>query len=101
MLKFVDISNWNVGDEIVVTSTAFTSRNYKSPSETVDETEQRTIASIDLLENKVTLTESLVYTHYGVEDKYTLFTPNMVTPRSTTTVNLVAEVGLLTRSIKF
>ena len=35
----VDISNWQEGDEIVVTSTALTSRNYTHPSESLDETE--------------------------------------------------------------
>ena len=93
----VDLSNWNVGDEVVVASTGLTSGD-SSPA---SETETRTISAVDQSLNKVTLTESLAYDHYGVSDQYTLYAPGGTVARSTTTVNLVGEVGLLTRNIKF
>ena len=45
-------------------------------------------------------TSALLYDHYGSEDSYSLYKANG-DPRTTTTVNLVGEIGLLTRNIKF
>ena len=51
--------------------------------------------------SQITFTGTLVYDHYGNEDTYHLYLTDGVTPRTSTTVNLVAEVGLLTRNVKF
>ena len=60
-----------------------------------------TIQSVDPAQNKVTLKSNLVYNHYGAEDTYTLYKGTTQNVKSTRSVNLVAEVGLLTRNVKF
>ena len=55
---------------------------------------------MDPAQNKITLKSNLMYNHYGDEDNYNLYIGDTNVIKSTRTVNLVAEVGLLTRNVK-
>lgn len=77
-----DVLDWQVGEDIVIASSDFSGRN----------AEQRTIASItDTNTNPViTFTEPLLYQHYAGVQTY-----------GSDSIEMRAEVGLLTRNVKF
>lgn len=82
-IQLTDNSGWKVGDQIVITSSRL-NRN---------EAEERTITSIN--GNTLTLNSPLAFPHIGVQKTYTRPTDN-----KSWTVDMRAEVGLLTRNIK-
>ena len=69
----VDISRWQPGDEIIVTSTAFTARDYAHPENSVDETEKHIVRWANWNNNTVVIVGRLAYDHYGAEDTYYLY----------------------------
>ena len=75
-ITVADVTGWNVGDKIVISSTDFEHDHYDTA----------TITSI--AGNVVTLDTPLAYSHYSNVETY-----------STGTVTIAAEVGMLTRNI--
>ena len=74
-----DISDWSVGDIIVIASTSFEH----------EESEQHTIASISA--NTITTVDNFAYSHYGATESY---------DNGNHTIQLRGEVGNLSRKIK-
>ena len=84
-LTLDDPVDWVAGEQIVITSTD-TNWNHA---------EERVIASVSGDGLTVTLTEALEYTHTGVTETHTRPTDN-----KTWSIELKAEVGLLSRDVK-
>ena len=80
--------DWQVGEEIVIVSTDLGIEDNEIPGQG-DRSEQRTITSI--VGRVLTLDSALLYEHYANYDTYGL----------DDNVNLKAEVGLLTRNVKY
>ena len=79
----IKVDNWNVGDRIVISTTGHLNSQ--------NENEERMIQAIDESRTIITLDKSLDYTHLGHTETF----PNGKT------LEMRAEVGILTRNIKF
>ena len=81
-LNYDDALDWAVGEEIVIASTDFSGRN----------AEQRTIETITQTGARpvITFTEPLAFKHYGNQLTF-----------GADSIEMRAEVGLLTRNVKY
>lgn len=94
-VKVVDAVDWEVGDEIVIAPSRAPGRNSTGDEDDsfADEYEKRTITSITNDNKDLMLNSGLTYRHTGVTKPYS-------GNGQSWTVDMRAEVGLLTRNIK-